>query len=214
MGTASWATDSTDYWRALETAAASREYPRGTERRHFRGNLATSSVEALAASYDSAESLVGYLRGSGSDTLEAVLGRAKSLRGFGPWIAFKVADMLERLGLCSIVFDGGSLYMFDSPSKGATEAWERYGKPGKEPPEDICGWASDYLLDKLGDYLAPPSYERPINVQETETILCKWHSHLGGHYEVGKDTHEIRESLLRFARCKTSQKLLKGLKHA
>ena len=34
-----------------------------------------------------------------------------------------------------------------------------------------------------------------MNVQEVETILCKWKSHMGGHYPLGNDLHEIREGM-------------------
>ena len=36
---------------------------------------------------------------------------------------------------------------------------------------------------------------RRVNVQEVETIFCKYKSHLKGHYPVGKDSEEIRHAL-------------------
>jgi hypothetical protein len=35
-----------------------------------------------------------------------------------------------------------------------------------------------------------------VNVQEIETIFCKYKSYVKGHYHVGKDIHEIREALI------------------
>jgi hypothetical protein len=73
---------------------------------------------------------------------------------------------------------------------------------------NVLTWAYDRLIKELGDLRAPPRYERPINIQEVETILCKWKSHLSGHYELGKDIIEVRHGLLRYAKCKLSQHLL------
>ncbi|MBZ4299837.1 hypothetical protein LAJ56_17985, partial [Streptococcus pneumoniae] len=48
VGTASWIADrSVGYWQRMEKAAGSKEYPRSSERRHFRGGQATRSVAWL-----------------------------------------------------------------------------------------------------------------------------------------------------------------------
>ena len=38
-------------------------------------------------------------------------------------------------------------------------------------------------------------YERPVGLQEVETILCKWKSHMNGHYPLNNDIMEIRHGL-------------------
>lgn len=207
-GTASWIADSRDFWKAMETAAGSKEYPRGSERRHFRAANATSSVAWLKSKSQSYlfEGLVHC------DTFEEVSYFVQKWVGFGPWIAFKVADMVERLGIRSIEFRPTDIFsIFDSPAKGASllKDWE---EPQWEPDDqnEVNEWALNRVLSELGELKAPPRYDRPINVQEVETILCKWKSYLGGHYHVGKDVAELRPALLRFAKCKTSQRLLKA----
>src|SRR5690606_6511443 len=47
MGTASWINSSRFYWTRMEHAARSKVYPRGKERRHFRGNSAIKSIADL-----------------------------------------------------------------------------------------------------------------------------------------------------------------------
>ena len=42
---------------------------------------------------------------------------------------------------------------------------------------------------------APPSEDRGIELQEIETILCKWKSHMNGHYPLWNDIDEINEGL-------------------
>jgi hypothetical protein len=62
------------------------------------------------------------------------------------------------------------------------------------------------LIDRFYKYKAPPSGNRPVGVQEIETILCKHQSHSNGRYWVGKDIHEMRLGLKGCAR--TAEKLL------
>lgn len=136
--------------------------------------------------------------------------------GFGPWIAFKVADMLERLALSLVDFSDTGSWLYESPKQGAELVWERYGKG--ERPKDVGGWAIGHVSTHLGHtekpdqakdcVLAPPRYERPINGQEVETILCKWHSHCKGRYHVGEDVTAARKGLLRYAKTETAQRLL------
>lgn len=207
VGTASWIVDRKDYWQAMRTAAASKDYPRSSERRHFRGVAATSSVDWLCSV--GVESLFQPLIGCDS-LLEDVVRYIKKWRGFGDWIAFKVADMVERLDI-GRVHIGASFLLFDSPQKGASLAWDRYGG-GERPnsPDKVASWAVEAILERLGTKLAPPRYERSINAQEAETILCKWKSSLGGHYHVGEDTAACRKGLLRFSRTPTAQQLLRA----
>ena len=48
VGTASWiAQNSGGFWNRMKTAAGSKEYPRSSERRHFRGRNAANSVAYL-----------------------------------------------------------------------------------------------------------------------------------------------------------------------
>lgn len=191
MGTASWIVDQPDYWTALRTAAGSSDYPRGTERRHFRGDAALQSVTYLEER-GLYRLLAPLRRPNAIYSLGYVMQVVQGWRGFGPWIAFKVADMLERLGLVSIVFAPEDVFrMFDAPLKGAELMADLHGPARGE----VYRWALDKLLSKLSDLKAPPRHDRPLNVQEVETILCKWKSHMGGHYEVGKDTTEIEHAL-------------------
>lgn len=209
VGTASWiceSIDESDYWDRLRIAAGSNDYPRSSERRHYRGLAATRSVEWLARQGLSAlfQPLIGV------DTQSIDLMRyVMTWVGFGPWIAFKVADMIERLGLSRVRFDSSAIHLFDSPKQGAALLWEAersFGaKPGEAEP-----WAIRSILHRLGSVKAPPRYERVINVQEVETILCKWKSHMKGHYCIGEDIEAVRNGLLRFARCRTSQRLITG----
>src|SRR6185437_10528018 len=58
-----------------------------------------------------------------------------------------------------------------------------------------------HLARQFGDLLAPPWRDRPVNIQEIETVLCKWKSHLHGRYPVGKDTSEVKHGLYAWGKC-------------
>ncbi len=139
----------------------------------------------------------------------------KNWVGFGPWIAFKMGDMLERVMGWGIEFDGGEMFLFDSPKEGAMLLAQEEGMSplqfNKDAPIGTVGhWAIDRILSELGKFKAPPRYDRYINVQEAETILCKWKSYRNGHYKLGEDLESSRASLLRFATVPLSQRLLKA----
>lgn len=214
MGSASWIVGQPNYWKAMELAAAGPVHPRGTERRHFRGSASIKSV-AYLKSRDVA-GLFQPFDDHGADgktmTLKEVMDYVKEWVGFGDWIAFKVADMLERLGMVRIDFRDTDTFLFKSPREGAELVVERYGP--KKGVADKPKWALDYLSKRLGSLLAPPGYERRLNGQEYETILCKWCSHSKGRYYVGHDLKEVEEALGRYPKSRMAQLLRRSLREA
>ena len=181
-------------------------FPRGSERRHFRGDLAKTSVYDMRKRFGSGEAVVDFFA-EGDLRAKAVMDRVTSLRGFGKWISWKVPDMLERLRIAPVVFaPSDAVYMFRSSLEGAEEAGKTAVEARKGPVE-----ASRWLIRELRGLKAPPLYDRRIGVQETETVFCKWHSYRGGSYEVGKDTVEIRRGLVKYGRSKVAQRMIKTL---
>lgn len=203
---------------------SSGQFPRGTERRHFRGKAADQSVAYLVKRFGRnepempASSLDFRHNHSFGKVLQytAVARYVQEWRGFGPWIAFKVADMLDAvLGVPVNFEDGFPGNIFEDPAKGAVWAQLVGGLSykGRE-------WTRDELLTKyedtstrerrayvepvfrqlLGDFkraklTIPHRPGQDLRIQEVETVLCKWKSHINGHYEVGKDTKEILHAL-------------------
>jgi len=194
-------------WEVLdEIARGGTAYPRGSERRHFRAQTAITAVAKLREQFGDAEEMLNWISDAGPRA-NKVMQRIRTLYGFGEWIAGKIPDVLDRLNLAKIEFVERDVdLMFDSPKKGALDVARRYAQG-----DDPLLFAHRYLMNNLGHLKAAPRYERTINVQETETIFCKWKSHLSGHYPPGKDSYEIRHGLLRYAKCKTAQRMLKAL---
>lgn len=209
VGTASWiADDPKFYWSRFRKAAESKEYPRCPERRHFRAKNATNSVAYLKSV--GVQRLFEPLLSGKFTTAISLMKEVKKWVGFGPWIAFKVVDMLERLKLAPVSFDTETLYLFDSPKEGAQRLAQSLTESENVPETGREAWAVKRILEELGDHLAPPRYERKINGQEVETILCKWKSSLNGHYKIGEDIESCRKSLKRFENVRTARQLQRG----
>lgn len=181
-------------WGELRAAARNdlRAWPRGTERRHWRAANAIATVDFVESHYRGPEAVVDYWA-SGDRSFQAVSGRVRELPGFGPWIAFKVADMLERVLGVPVDFTDCAFGVYDEPRKGA--ALLLHGDTDQAIPVTDVDATMGRLLKRLGKLKAPPDFARPINVQEVETVLCKYKSGYAGHYEPGKDTKEVLHGL-------------------
>lgn len=205
--------DKAAYWPALMTAARNvtetpigGRWPRGHERRHFRGQQGIDAVNSLMARHPAgpADMVAGFpalIHAKGEAIpFELVKNRAQEERGFGPWIAFKIADMVDRLGIAPVNFDQAAVFMFKDPREAALRLWRtKCGLADNAVPvrgEDfVINEVVTYLIDHFKDYTAPPRHERPVSLQEIETILCKWKSHQNGHYPLFNDVDEIRSGL-------------------
>ena len=236
-GFASYASEQKNFWDIMMVAAENESpapcggrWPRGSERRHFRGQQGIRATSDLMERYPSNDTcgvdMLAYLVGEAGPIVGVadVIKRVKTHRGFGDWISFKVADMLDTNCGIPVLFDNATIFMFDTPVKGAVMACQHWAKdPGDPirsaiyggviPPYEkiyvdlqsntLVPWACDYavarLIKEFADIPAPPHGRRAVAVQEVETVLCKWKSHLGGHYPIGKDTLEIHHGLAEWA---------------
>lgn len=201
-GFACWASELDDkkFWAAMMEAAqnstispAGGRWPRGHERRHARGVQGVAMVTSLIEKYEHPIHMLYYLKNA-APHYAAVADRAQEHTLFGPWIAFKIADMLERVADCHVDFSAAEIFMFDTPRKGALLFWEKELGRGVNEPVDEDEQISrviEHILSELGDFDAPPAMDRLIGLQEVETILCKWKSHLGGHYPLWNDIDDV-----------------------
>jgi hypothetical protein len=180
-----------EYWDKLRVAAENNtptpikgvaRWPRGGERRHWRGQKCVDGVDWLATHYRKPEDAVKPLEQLRS--LKEVETEVMKWPMFGPWIAFKAADMLERVLEVPVVFPNAVTTMYAEPLKGAKIAAPLMGL---DTPQEV----SDLMLEEYEKMYAPPFGDRRCGVQEVETVLCKWKSaYKSGHYYLGKDTHE------------------------
>ena len=197
------------FWKAMMVAAENVKaapnggrWPRGSERRHARGMAGIRMVASLQAQFgNKPEQMVHLIHdyiGDGIDFPKL----AKYTNGFvlfGPWVSFKIGDMMERIEGCPVNFTGADIFMFKDPTKAAVMVYkQKAGLPEnvrlKDEPAAIRQ-VVDYLREEFKDLAAPPNRDRGIELQEIETTLCKFKSHLNGHYPLNNDIIEISEGL-------------------
>lgn len=205
------------FFKALMVAARNEEpaptgdrWPRGHERRHWRGGQAIKSCEFLWDRYASKpefflEEIASVGHGFAPHeafTFKDVSDRVRSLRGFGGWIAFKLADMIDRLGLRKVIFNYDDVTIYRDPVIAAERLVRmRNGFPANAvvKPEAVKA-VFEYLIEYFSSYSAPPLHDRPIGLQEVESILCKFKSHQNNHYPIYNDITEIRSGLVPWAK--------------
>ncbi len=193
MGVASYLSEFTDgrYWDQMSKAAKNaspppvgERWPRGTERRHFRGEKCVLAMEMFATR--PAETWVTSLYPF--ETADEIIKHVSSRwPQFGSWIGFKVADMLEVCAGQPIEFAPSIPLLYKEPAAALTML------AGPDPDRGTGAYGD--LIARVGQYLEPAAGRRQCGVQEAETVLCKWKSHMNGHYPVGKDSREIRHHL-------------------
>lgn len=203
-----------EFWKPLMDAASNEapaptggRWPRGHERRHFRGQQGIRAVSELQGRYlSSPEQMVQRITRGGLHrplTFEEVATAVREHRGFGPWIAFKVADMVDRVLGMEVDFTEAAVSMFKDPVKAALMLWrQKTGAPEIARPKDQASTIHEvvnYLTVTFGDLKAPPLRDRPVGLQEVETVLCKWKSHMNGHYPLWNDIDEINRGLAEWA---------------
>lgn len=209
--------DMRQFWNRMSIVAHNTEptpfgtrWPRGQERRHCRGAAAVKMTEALEDRYrEDIQEFVRYVSCMDlpAPTCADVMKRVKEHYLFGDWIAFKVADMSERVLHRQVSFQQSHVFMFDQPRKAALQLWSdraqgKNWQPGilltPKDPELAIRAVVEHLIEhfKAAGCMAPPNQDRPLGLQEVETVLCKWKSHMNGHYPILNDVHEIREGLI------------------
>jgi hypothetical protein len=193
LGVAARLGEAPDFWEEASRLCATA--PRGTERRHFRGDLARLSILRMKDA-GCAETVVSRMAPPGADYW-AVTKAVQTFYGFGSWIAFKAVDMFDRTGFRDISIPTNALTFYRDPMKGVALYLYRDPDVWKDIDEkDVTDATADLLArPELVGRLAPPDYRRQLTVAEAETIFCKYKSHLNGKYPPGKDLHEVLHGL-------------------
>lgn len=211
-----------DFWSRMMEAATNEttapgggRWPRAKERRHFRGEAAINAVAKLRNTYGAdPEKMVRYITSDcpseRATPYISIADRAQEHPLFGPWIAFKIADMAERVLGIPVDFTEAEVFMFKDPVRATVMLWrQRHGLPDTSEPKDLNHVIHEvvkHLTSTFSDLVAPPLGDRPIGLQEVETVLCKWKSHMNGHYPLYNDIDEIGEGVREWANVsKTAQ---------
>lgn len=191
-----------EFWVMMLRAAANEtsppvkpgeRWPRASERRYFRGPKCIKAVEWMANRWERPEDLVDHLVGMSQPvgavrTEKSVMEAVAEMPLFGPWIGFKVADMMERVLGLHVRFSPDIGLIYKEPRAALDLLCENgHYNTAQGAYEHVSMWFEKHP--------APPDLERPCGTQEVETILCKFKSHCNGHYRVGKDISEVHHAL-------------------
>lgn len=170
------------FWERAE--AFVRQGQRGGARRHFRSTKALRAIEELDRRFPVLHSFFAGM----PDTWAEARKYITDCPEFGNFSAFKIADMAERT--CGVRIDFSAATIKDLskfPRRGLALAAGSFA--GADSPEAMLKKA----LNNKWVRLAPPLYDRPLNLQEIETCLCnyghsKWHP-------PGYETAELKKLL-------------------
>lgn len=122
----------------------------------------------------------------------------KEFPGIGDWASWKFCDLLERVADIEIDFSKVDFRAaYEYPLRGLCRVNNEQDTFVNELIKNDNLYhhfmynAQCFLGDDVLGLTAPPKPGRTINIQEIETCLCKFHSYLGGHYHIGKDTEHL-----------------------
>lgn len=158
------------------------QYPtakRASERRHFRGAAGRLALTNWRVQFPNPEEMVAYLF---SDTYFQVRGKAKHVPQIGAYFVWKFADIQERVFRIPCDFTGAESYSPKVPQIGAwmIKSEEKFWQEGCLTVAPIYKMIYDHLNKR--QMRSPPWYDRPMNMQEAETVCCVYHQYLGGKY--------------------------------
>lgn len=213
------------YWDNLIIAAINKEespiggrWPRSHERRHWRGQFAIDAVVRLQDRYGTPEGFIQYITGGEQVkpepiSFKEISARVQEHHGFGSWASFKLADLIDRLGLAPVDFTYDDVVIYKDPVIAAEMVYRQkngLNSNAKVKPQGIRE-VFDYLIEHFKNYAAPPLYDRVVGVQEVETILCKTKSMWNGRYPLYNDIREIHEGLNSWIKVSETAQLFKKM---
>lgn len=173
-----------DFWDYLRHI-----YPtakRASERRHFRGKAGLEALANMQAAFPQPEAMVEHLW---APTYMHVRAKIKALPTMlvGDYFIWKFADAQDRIFGIPCDFAGAAPFSSTVPAEGARLIGEAEGLP---VDKHLTGKVYDLILGHadVKHLRAPPWYDRPLLLQEAETICCFWHKLHMGKYHFGAAT--------------------------
>lgn len=194
IGTACWIADAGSvegFWQRLEA-----EYdtlPRKIDRHQTRGVSGWRTINQVRAISDDPSKVLDFWYPDGA-TYTDVYPKIMAVHDWGKSNAWHNFDMAERTlpqrHLRAVTLREAELYMYDYP-------WEVLATYVDENYQTSSAVAARMLaeFDRAG-VVTPPFGDRPISMQELETVLCRYRKYRKGGYVFGKDKKTVIKNLL------------------
>lgn len=174
---------------------------RASERRHFRGKAGRAALTQWEQKFKQPEKLVDHMFGK---DYFIVRENAREVKQMGEYFVWKFADVQERVFGIPCDFTDAASYSPKVPRQGAEII-----APGIDI-EKTYEMIAEYMND-LG-MVAPPRNDRPMNMQEAETVCCVYKQYLNNKWVHGSRTAKATRSLLAL-RSDTGDHMLHVLHH-
>lgn len=172
----------------------------GAERQKHK-NVA-SSMYSLAKQYinqnfGSSLKFLENLEGDGARAMKEV----GKMKYYGPWASWKVCDLASCVLGIDIDFSTIDFQKtYEYPLKGVlvVNGYDEHDTAMLKDPNVF-----KFMLEEVFRQLEPIMGEnsphsqtkRPMNMQEVETLLCKYHAHQKGKYPIGHDISRLRNNI-------------------
>lgn len=197
------ALDGSSFWAEMFLAAENEvsapyggRWPRGHERRHFRGGQAVAGVRDWRDRYPTEpHRMFALIAGEGPESFASVRERALKHRSVGDWLSFKMVDLVDACMGVTVDQSDITPFLYETPRAGLLEFWrQRQGLPPEARPKDEPAVLRAVLVHLEHEFqeLSPPhKLGQRVDMFSLETIACKFKSHLNGHYPLWNDVDEI-----------------------
>lgn len=159
---------------------------RGSERRHFRGAQGHDALDSWQKMFPLPSKMVDYMEGKNYFEVKK---NAETVLRIGPYFVFKFADVQERVFRKPCYFPPeAAAHSPDVPQQGAKLIF----------PDKTVLQAYNTIADYMNDegMKSPPWYDRPMNMQEAETVCCVMKQYLHGKWAPYTRTAKAVKSLL------------------
>ncbi len=175
-----------DFWRFVEDNYE--RAPRGTERRHFRGDNGRKTIQQLKERFPTPEDALDALYAP--DYLR-MREKWKTVNAFGDYFVWKVFDYYDRILGMPVNFDSVLPFIPQEPIKGAQVLSSQLEIPySMERVMEVLDEAAGRLS------LTPPGVQsRRASVPEAETFLCMYQHSVHKRDYVGKDILSHHQAL-------------------
>lgn len=188
-----------EFWDAMMVAAENKtatptgiRWPRGHERRHFRGTTAIRGIQDWKKKHPIPEDMFDSIACRKGMTVAAAITRAQYYYSVGAWLAFKIADLVDACMDGQLDQSDTTPFLYKTPRESLLDTWWLWRANG-----ETCGVEPSVksvisrLFQEFSGFSIPHKPGKPVDMFCIETVACKHGSHMRGFYPLWNDVDEI-----------------------